>query len=173
MEQDSTYTVKTADVPPGLTLVVEASDGADISSASLAMPRTIDDDWINQVLWWGIGLTFVGLIALIALFIDVRPAQTKGEEWLAQRSAVGSGKQAPKPGSRRARREAGHTMPVAVIPGEPTASDPAAVNPLTEPVPMIPVAGRTPTTGQNPVVDPATAFEPPQPAESGDEEDRS
>jgi len=177
VEHDGTYTVNTADVPPGLTLVVESVGGTDIDSASITMPRTIDDDWIGQVLWWGVGLTLVGLIALIALFIDVRPAQSRGEEWLAHRSAIGSGKQAPKPGSRRARREAGHTMPVATIPAEPTPTGavPVVETPATpsEPVPMIPVAPRTPTTGQNPVV-PASAFEPPQPDDhETPEEDRS
>ena len=83
------------------------------------MPRIIDDEWISQVLWWGVALSIVGLIALIARFIDVRPAQTKGEEWLAHRSGIGSGKEDARPGSRRHRRSLGAAMPVATIPSEP------------------------------------------------------
>jgi hypothetical protein len=167
-QNDGTYTVDAADVPVGLTLVVEGVGGATISEASLAMPRTIDDDWISQVIWWGAGLSIIGLIALIALFIDVRPAQTKGEEWLAYRAGVGSGKSEPKPGSRRARRAEGTAMPVAVLPDEPiTGSVPVVESaPETSEVAMIPVAGRS--APANP-----EAYEPPAPQAGEDEEDRS
>lgn len=182
-QQDETYSIAAADVPVGLTLVVEALDGGDIGSASLSMPRTIDDDWMTQVLWWGIGLSALGLIALIALFVDVRPAQSKGEEWLAGRAAIGSGKEDPKPGSRRARRAAGAAMPVATIPAEPTTGSIPIVEarPDSSQIPMVAVTGPVPVVSQPAPEPPPHAFRPPAPqAEpaadqdpTDDEEDRS
>ncbi len=165
-QETNTYTVKTVEVPAGLTLVVESLDGQSIDSAKLTLPRTVDDKWIGQVIWWGVALTIVGLIALIARFIDVRPAQTRGEEWLAQRSGVGAGKQDPKPGSRRHRRSQGAAMPVAEIPGEPPATGSIPIvgeeEPPTDPVPMIALSTPVPA---------ASAFQPPaEEAEADDEE---
>ena len=143
---DATFTVKAATVPAGLSLVVEALGDGSVDSVALYLPRTVDDAWMSQVMWWGIGLTILGLIALIALFIDVRPAQSKGEQWLASRAAVGSGKEDAKPGSRRDRRAAGAAIPMVEIPVEPV---------TTGSIPIV-------TTGSIPVVehDPAP-FEPP------------
>lgn len=185
-QQAQTYAVDTADVPQGLTLVVEALGTSQIDTASLTLPRTIDDDWITQVIWWGVGLSVVGLIALIALFVDVRPAQTKGEEWLAQRSSIGTGKESAKPGSRRARREAGTHMPVATIPLEPMDSGSIPVvteaSADTDPVPMIAITKPSPSSGATPTVPPAAvppaAVPPPteetfQPPAHDDEEERS
>ena len=151
----------------GLTLVVESLGSTDVTSASLTMPRVIDDEWIDQVLWWGVALSIVGLIALIARFIDVRPAQTKGEEWLAQRSGIGSGKQDARPGSRRHRRSLGAAMPVATIPSEPavTGSIPLVTEEApdtTDPVPMIALSGP---------VAPASAYQPPAEQEVGPADD--
>lgn len=166
--ESNKYTVNAVDVPVGLTLVVESISGASIDTASLTVPRVVDDQWISQVLWWGVALSIVGLIALIARFIDVRPAQTKGEEWLAYRSGIGSGKQDAKPGSRRHRRSLGSAMPVATLPAEPTVtgSIPLVTEASTDPVPMIALSGPVP---------PSSAFEPPthNDVPTDDEEDRS
>jgi len=145
------------------------------------MSRTIDDDWISQVLWWGAALAAIGLIALIALFVDVRPAQSKGEEWLAGRTAVGHGRDEAAPGSRRARRQSGSAMPVATIPGEPTTgSIPVVIEAQTASteVPMVAVTGGVPTVRPAAPEPSAEHFEPPQteplePHVDADEEDRS
>lgn len=131
----TTYRVTTASLTPGLSLVVEPVGGASIESVAMNLPRVVDDEWITQVLWWGVGLSVLGLIALIARFIDVRPAQSKGEEWLASRSAVGSGKGEAKPGSRRARRAQGAAVPVVEIPAEApmSGSIPVVEEPQTAP----------------------------------------
>jgi len=175
-QEESTYSITGARVAPGLALVVEALGDDTLTDASLAISRTIDDDWISQVFWWGVGLSIIGLIALIARFIDVRPAQSKGEQWLAGRAAVGSGKDDPRPGSRRARRAAGHAIPVAAIPLEPlTGSIPVVVEEApNDPVPMIAVSGPAPAARAD--VD-TQAFEPPEqattpPEATNDEEER-
>lgn len=165
-QQGSTYEIAASGVPAGLALVVEALGDGTLTDASLTIQRTVDDAWIAQVFWWGVGLSIIGLIALIARFIDVRPAQSKGEQWLAGRAANGAGKGEPKPGSRRARRAAGSTMPVAAIPLEPqTGSIPIVVDEATpeDPVPMIAVSGPIPTVRADA---PAQAYEPPPPHEA-------
>lgn len=179
-QQANTYTVNTADVPVGLALVVESLGGTDVTAASMTLPRVIDDEWISQVLWWGVALSVVGLIALIARFIDVRPAQTKGEEWLAYRSGIGSGKDEAKPGSRRHRRSQGATMPVATLPGEPTTgSIPILIEEgppaTTDPVPLVALSGPVPPASayQPPSGDSPTEDEPPTDQTTDDEEDRS
>ena len=134
----ATFKVNAASVPAGLSLVVESLGGGTVDSVSLHLPRTIDDAWITQVMWWGIGLSILGLIALIALFIDVRPAQSKGEEWLASRAAVGSGKEEAKPGSRRHRRAAGAAIPMVEIPAEPATTGSIPVVTSTGPIPVVP-----------------------------------
>ncbi|MGC4175178.1 hypothetical protein [Demequina sp.] len=174
-QSENEYTIATVDVPAGLALVVEALGDAKLTDASLTLPRTVDDDWIMQVIWWGVGLTIIGLIALIALFVDVRPAQKKGEEWIAQRSAIGSGKQAPKPGSRRERRERGAAMPVALLPAEPTTTGSIPIlveeQPSTGDVPMIAIAERGQPAPPPAAAEPALeAFQPPA---TETEEDRS
>lgn len=173
-QSDATYTIDTATVPAGLTLVVEGLGDTKVTKASITIPRTIDDDWITQILWWGAGLAALGLIALIALFIDVRPAQTKGEEWLAYRSGIGSGKEEAKPGSRRARRQAGAAIPVVDIPAEPTTGSIPLVpeaSATSEPTPMIAVSrpGATAPTPPEETGAQTAAFEPPA-ADKGEEE---
>ena len=167
----------TGSVPAGLVLVVEALGDGELTAATLDITRTVDDQWISQVFWWGVALSILGLIALIARFIDVRPAQSKGEEWLAGRAAVGSGKGDPHPGSRRARRAAGSAIPVAAIPLEPlTGSIPVVTEPApTGDVPMIAVTGPIPTV--QPAL-PPEAYRPPTQTDavldaSENEEDRS
>jgi hypothetical protein len=174
-QSDATYTIDTAKVPAGLTLVVEGLGTTKVTKATITIPRTIDDDWITQILWWGAGLAVLGLIALIALFIDVRPAQTKGEEWLAYRSGLGSGKEEAKPGSRRARRQAGAAIPVVDIPAEPTTGSIPVVAEATadsEPTPMVaisrpPQAASAAPTDESDVS--GSAFEPPA-TDRGEEE---
>ena len=154
--KSATFKVAAASVPVGLSLVVESLGDGTVDSVSLHLPRTVDDAWISQVMWWGIGLALLGLIALIALFIDVRPAQSKGEEWLASRAAVGSGKKEPKPGSRREKRAAGAAIPMVDIPAEP---------PTTGSIPVVPTTGSVPEVEADPA-----AFEPPA---KDDQEERS
>ena len=110
---NGTYSVDVSTLPAGLTLVVDSPSGVALTRAQITVSRVIDDAWITQLVWWGVGLTAVGLIALVLLFIDMRPVQSRGESWMAYRSGIGSGKREPRPGSRRARRQAGASMPVA------------------------------------------------------------
>lgn len=121
-EAASTYTVAVANVPTGLPVVVEATGTGSVTQAQISTTREVDDAWISQVMAWGVALSAVGLVALLLLLVDVRPAQSKGEAWVAGRTAIGTGKEPPKPGSRRARREAGQAMPVAMLP--PPEADP-------------------------------------------------
>lgn len=115
-EPAATYTVAVANVPAGLPIVVEAMGTGNVTQAQISTTREVDDAWISQVLAWGVALSAVGLVALLLLLVDIRPAQSKGEAWVAGRTAIGTGKEPPKPGSRRARRQAGQAMPVAQLP---------------------------------------------------------
>lgn len=111
----ASYTVAVASIPTGLTLVIESADGTNLTATSMEISRIINDTWISNVTWWGIALTAIGLVALVALVIDIRPVQSKGESWLAQRSRIGKGLGAASPGSRRARRAEGVAMPEASL----------------------------------------------------------
>lgn len=180
-QQTQTYSINAIDVPVGLTLVVEALGDTTVESAALTLPRVVEDDWIGQLIWWGAALSILGLIALIALFVDVRPAQSKSEEWLARRSAIGSGKEEPKPGSRRHRRQSGATMPVAVIPTEPTTTGSIPVveaPPTTSGVYVVPVTGSPSEQVTQPITEPSAPVTPASgetqmPLATDDEEDRS
>lgn len=102
--------VLASDIPPGETLVVVSRDGSPLSSVDMAVTRDVQDGWITPLIWWGAFLTLAGVIALILRFIDLRPAQAKGEEWIAKRQRVDE-EDDPSPGTRRARRAAGEHLP--------------------------------------------------------------
>jgi len=100
-------------VPAGLTLVVMSADGTVLTGTDMSLTRVVNDDWITPLLWWGAILVLVGLIALVVLFIDLRPAQARGESWMASRSSGRKGD--IKDGSRRSRRAAGAVIPTASL----------------------------------------------------------
>lgn len=111
--------IPVASIPAGLTLVVMSADNSALTGTELSLTRTINDDWIAPLLWWGAALVLAGLIALVLLFIDLRPAQSRGESWMAARKA-GAGS---KPGSRRSRRAEGATIPQASLDEPPEGTD--------------------------------------------------
>ncbi|WP_152650489.1 hypothetical protein [Demequina aurantiaca] len=111
-------------VPTGLTLVVMTEDGSALTGTDLSLTRVVNDDWITPLLWWGAVLVVVGLIALVVLFIDLRPAQARGESWMASRSADKKGIE--KDGSRRSRRAAGAAIPQASLDDAPALTADAA-----------------------------------------------
>lgn len=102
--------VKGSDVVAGEVLVIVSTDGSPLTSTDLKQTRDVQDGWITPLIWWGAFLTAVGVIALVLRFVDLRPAQAKGEEWINKRQRVADGDE-PDPGSRRARREAGEHLP--------------------------------------------------------------
>ncbi|WP_144018942.1 hypothetical protein [Demequina sp. NBRC 110056] len=114
-----------SEVPAGEVLVVVSQDGTPLTSADLALTRDVQDGWITPLIWWGAFLTAVGVIALVLRFIDLRPAQAKGEKWIADRQRVGEDDE-PTPGSRRARRAAGEHLPEATLEDEDSAPAPSA-----------------------------------------------
>lgn len=111
--------IPVASIPTGLTLVVMSADNSALTGTELSLTRTINDDWIAPLLWWGAALLLAGLIALVVLFIDLRPAQSRSESWIAARKA-GAG---PKPGSRRSRRAEGATIPQASLDETPEGTE--------------------------------------------------
>ncbi len=118
-------------VPTGLTLVVMTEDGSALTGTDLTLTRVVNDDWITPLLWWGAVLVVAGLIALVVLFIDLRPAQARGESWMASRSAEKKGIE--KDGSRRSRRAAGAAIPQASLDDAPAiTADAATAEEVTE-----------------------------------------
>ncbi|MFV0632499.1 hypothetical protein [Demequina sp.] len=103
-----------SDVPEGEVLVVVSRDGTPLTSVDMTQTRDVQDGWITPLIWWGAFLTVVGIIALILRFIDLRPAQAKGEEWMAKRQKV-TDEADPEPGTRRARRANGEHLPEASL----------------------------------------------------------
>ncbi|WP_084038194.1 hypothetical protein [Demequina sp. NBRC 110053] len=103
-----------SDVPAGEVLVVVSRDSTPLTDVDLSLTRDVQDGWITPLIWWGAFLTVVGVIALILRFVDLRPAQAKGEKWIADRQRVGEDDD-PSPGSRRARRAAGEHLPDASL----------------------------------------------------------
>ncbi|WP_062201321.1 hypothetical protein [Demequina salsinemoris] len=114
--------VGAADVETGLDLVFVSEDGSPLTSVDLKMSREVNDGWITPLIVWGGILTAVGLLALLLLIFDVRPVQARAEEWMAHRQRIGAGDEGPKPGSRRARRLQGATIPEAEIESEASES---------------------------------------------------
>lgn len=113
--------IPVASVPTGLTLVVMSADGSALTGTDVALTRVVNDDWITPLLWWGAILVLAGVIALVVLFIDLRPAQSRSESWMASRKS--GKKDAAKAGSRRSRRAAGAAMPTASLDDATTTPD--------------------------------------------------
>ena len=126
-------------IPAGETLVVVSRDGSALSSVDMSVTRDVQDGWITPLIWWGAFLTVAGVIALILRFIDVRPAQAKGEEWIAKRQKVGD-EEDPSPGTRRARRAAGEHLPETSLDEESVTSASAASAPSASSAPAGPAA---------------------------------
>lgn len=99
-----------ASISPGEYLVVTSTDGADLGSLEISADRQVNDAWISPLIWIGIALAVVGLLAVLSAIIDVRPLQERVESWTSRRSRTASGEEA-KAGSRRERRLAGSTLP--------------------------------------------------------------
>lgn len=118
-------------VPDGLTLIVMSVDQSPLTGTDLSLTRVINDEWITPLLWWGAVLVVAGIIALIVLFLDLRPAQSRGETWIASRKS--DAKSDARPGSRRSRRAAGAAIPEASLDEPAPASDDAE-----EPDPAVP-----------------------------------
>lgn len=113
--------IKASDVVPGEVLVIVSTEDTPLTATDLTQTRDVQDGWITPLIWWGAFLTLVGVVALVLRFIDFRPAQAKGEEWINKRQRVSDGDE-PAPGSRRARREAGEHLPEASLDEEAVVS---------------------------------------------------
>ncbi|WP_152648044.1 hypothetical protein [Demequina sediminicola] len=100
--------VPAAQVPPGETLVVVSRDGSPLAATDMTLSREVNDGWITPLIWWGVALTVVGLIALILRFIDTRPWQARAEKWRVGRHGATDD---VDPGSRRALRASGDPLP--------------------------------------------------------------
>jgi hypothetical protein len=118
---DDSLSVAVSDIPVGMPLVVRSADGSVLTDVSMRMERDLNDGWISPLIWWGIVLTAVGLIALLFLLVDLRPVQERTETWLAhRRRGARAAASVPSPGSRRARRATGDAIPVAEVELDPT-----------------------------------------------------
>lgn len=131
-----------SEVPDGETLVVMSRDGAALASTDVGFEREVNDGWITPLIWWGIVLTVVGVIALILRFVDLRPLQARYEEWIARRQRSGDDEDDADPGSRRARRAAGEHLPEASLDEEPTTASAATPSPPTPDRPTTDEEGR-------------------------------
>lgn len=118
--------IQASDVPPGETLVIVSEDGSPLTDTDLALTRDVDDGWITPLIWWGAFLTAVGVIALVLRFVDLRPAQAKGEEWMAKRQRAGDDEAGRSPGTRRSRRAKGEHLPDASLDDEEQSPPPPA-----------------------------------------------
>ncbi len=117
---------KGTDVPPGEVLVVINVAGTPFTQTDLALTREVDDGWITPLIWWGAFLLTAGVIAFVLRFIDLRPAQARGEEWMAKRQRSGEDGSDPRPGTRRARRASGDVLPEPRLDEEAIAASAAA-----------------------------------------------
>lgn len=108
--------VLAAAVPPGETLVIASANGTALTTVELSLVREVNDGWITPLQWWGALLASIGVIAVVLALVDVRPLQRKSEEWINTRGKDGE-TASPAPGTRRARRLAGSSIPVASLDG--------------------------------------------------------
>ncbi|WP_291382756.1 hypothetical protein [Demequina sp.] len=99
-----------AAISPGEYLVVNSTDGADLGTIEVSADRQVNDAWISPLIWIGIALAVLGLLAVLSAIVDVRPLQERVEAWTTKRSRIATGED-PKAGSRRERRLAGSTLP--------------------------------------------------------------
>jgi len=97
-------------VSPGEYFVVHSVDGSDLGAIEISAERQVNDAWISPLIWIGIALAVLGVLAVLSAIIDVRPLQERIESWTTRRSRVATEDDA-KPGSRRERRLAGSTLP--------------------------------------------------------------
>jgi hypothetical protein len=97
-------------VPPGEYLVVNSEDGSNLSAIEISADRQVNDAWISPLIWMGIALAVLGLLAVLSAIIDVRPLQERVESWRTKRSRDETGEE-PEAGSRRERRLAGSALP--------------------------------------------------------------
>ena len=102
--------VARAAVSPGEYLVVNSADGGNLDSIEISAKREVNDGWISPLIWIGLALAVLGVIAVLSAIVDVRPLQERIESWTTKRSRA-SADDNPKPGSRRERRLAGSTLP--------------------------------------------------------------
>lgn len=96
--------VLTREVPAGLPLIVTSTTGAPLTQADLLIEREVNDGWISPLIWWGVILTVVGLLALVFYIVDLRPVQARIEESMARIRRRRARRAEPSPGSRRSRR---------------------------------------------------------------------
>lgn len=97
-------------VSPGEYFVVHSVDGTDLGALEISAERQVNDAWISPLIWIGIALAALGLLAVVSAIIDVRPLQERVESWTTKRSRIATGDDV-RPGSRRERRLAGSTLP--------------------------------------------------------------
>src|SRR5660397_135035 len=95
---------------PGEYLVVNSTDGSNLGALEISADRQVNDAWISPLIWIGVALAVLGLIAVLSAIIDVRPLQERVESWTTKRSRIAKGED-PKAGSRRERRLAGSSLP--------------------------------------------------------------
>lgn len=99
-----------AAMSPGEYLVVNSTDGGNLGTLEISADRQVNDAWISPLIWIGVALAVLGLIAVLSAIIDVRPLQERVESWTTKRSRIATGEDA-KAGSRRERRLAGSSLP--------------------------------------------------------------
>lgn len=95
---------------PGEYLVVNSTDGSNLGALEISADRQVNDAWISPLIWIGVALAVLGLLAVLSAIIDVRPLQERVESWTTKRSRIATGED-PKAGSRRERRLAGSSLP--------------------------------------------------------------
>ncbi len=123
--------VLAAAVPPGETLVITSADGTALTSVELGLVREVNDGWITPLQWWGALLASIGVIAVALALVDVRPLQRRSEEWISTRGKDGA-TEPPAPGTRRARRLAGSSIPVAPLDDASPSADDAPTTEVAE-----------------------------------------
>ncbi len=80
------------------------------TSIEISAEREVNDGWISPLIWIGLALAVLGVIAVLSAIIDIRPLQERVESWTTKRSRLAADG-SPRPGSRRERRLAGSTLP--------------------------------------------------------------
>ncbi len=102
--------VALAAMSPGEYLILNTADGSNLDTLEISADRQVNDAWISPLIWIGIALALLGLLAVLSAIIDVRPLQERVESWTTKRSRIATGEE-PQAGSRRERRLAGSSLP--------------------------------------------------------------
>lgn len=97
-------------IGPGEYLIVNSLDGEALGSIEISAERQVNDAWISPLIWIGLALAVLGVVAVLSAIVDIRPVQERIESWTTKWSRVATDDD-PKPGSRRERRLAGSTLP--------------------------------------------------------------